>query len=333
MKQINFDYREVRQTDFPQLAELYSLCFGVQPPADYFHWKLLDNPAGKAVCYVAVDGAKIAAFYGMIPEQYLIDEQPVTFFQSMDTMTHPEYRRMGLFNRLAERTYQHQIAREGWVLVIGFPGETSYPGFIKKLNWQTVKLIDLIFLEKHYHKLRNLFQRKRDFVLEEIESFGEEFSNEFAEPAATPSPTIKQQINREFLNWRIASHPLIAYRIVKVSQANRLCGLVIWKEEEKRRCFIHYVQVSDKELLKKVMNEVCSYLFDRHGFTFIYTFEPTDEPLRQAYEENQFLKNSFNKALFSYKPPFIVFSNRASLEGIDPFNASNYNLQPIVRDY
>src|ERR1700744_6776893 len=89
-----------KQYDFENLddlTEIYQRCFGTKPSLHYFKWKYMENPAGKAVAFVALHNGTIAGFYGVIPEYYRINGQVQTIYQSMDTMTHPDYRRMGLF--------------------------------------------------------------------------------------------------------------------------------------------------------------------------------------------------------------------------------------------
>src|SRR5688572_26250181 len=89
-----------------ELAEIFELCFGQKFSSRYFNWKYLDNPAGKAIAFVAEHNNHIAAFYGVIPEYYLVNNKKEIVYQSMDTMTHPEYRKSGLFTKLANLTYE-----------------------------------------------------------------------------------------------------------------------------------------------------------------------------------------------------------------------------------
>lgn len=76
-----------------------------------------------------------AAYYGVFPCQFTYESKTYLAAQSGDTMTHPNHRKKGLFVTLAKKTYE--LCKElGIEFVFGFPGEASYYGFVKKLEWQ-----------------------------------------------------------------------------------------------------------------------------------------------------------------------------------------------------
>ncbi|OGS79814.1 MAG: hypothetical protein A3D31_07630 [Candidatus Fluviicola riflensis] len=76
-----------------------------------------------------------SAYYGVFPVKVIIENRSYLVAQSGDTMTHKLHQGKGLFVRLAKETYQ-LAAENGVQLVFGFPNSNSYPGFVKKLNWQ-----------------------------------------------------------------------------------------------------------------------------------------------------------------------------------------------------
>ena len=76
------------------------------------------------------------AYYGVIPCFFQLNGKKVIAAQSADTMTHPDHRKKGLFQKLALKTYA-LAAEQGIKFVFGFPNQDSYPGFIK-LNWQSL---------------------------------------------------------------------------------------------------------------------------------------------------------------------------------------------------
>jgi hypothetical protein len=75
-----------------------------------------------------------AAFYGIIPCHFKVDNSVLLAAQSADTMTRPSHRKKGLFMTLAKLTYALAKA-EKIQFVFGFPNEQSYPGFVK-LGWE-----------------------------------------------------------------------------------------------------------------------------------------------------------------------------------------------------
>lgn len=78
-----------------------------------------------------------AAFYGVFPVELLIQGETVLAAQSGNTMTHKNHQGKGLFVTLAKKTYE-LAASERIQCVFGFPNKNSYPGFVRKLNWEHV---------------------------------------------------------------------------------------------------------------------------------------------------------------------------------------------------
>ncbi|MFM7428668.1 MAG: GNAT family N-acetyltransferase, partial [Flammeovirgaceae bacterium] len=137
--ELEFQYKRVtRDIELESLAELAKLCFNMDVDRSYFEWKYFDNPCGEVVAYVALSHNKIVAFYGVIPEWYCENGKVVKIFQSMDTMTHPDFRRLGLFVKLANRCFDDLAKENPDYLVLGFPAPASYSGFVKKLGWTSV---------------------------------------------------------------------------------------------------------------------------------------------------------------------------------------------------
>lgn len=98
----------------------------------YFRWKFLENPSGTFFGFVAVEinSGEIGAYYGVIPERWYVDGVETVIYQSCDTMTHSQHRRLGLFQMLALHCYT-ELRKQGSLFIIGFSGKQSTPGFTK----------------------------------------------------------------------------------------------------------------------------------------------------------------------------------------------------------
>jgi len=129
--------RPLQEADLPRLRELFAATFGQNRAQAYDRWRFIDTPYGLAPTIVADDGEKLAGSYTIWPTLLNIGGEVVRGGQSMDTMTHPEYRGKGLFTKLAIACFD-QLAKDGYEALYGFPNANSYPGFIKRLNWDHV---------------------------------------------------------------------------------------------------------------------------------------------------------------------------------------------------
>jgi GNAT superfamily N-acetyltransferase len=121
--------------DEVKIVALFKTVFGKDMPLPYWHWRFgKGNPWGSSIV-VAMDGDTMAAHYA-------VSHQPVTMFgrtflgaQSMTTMTHPEYRKQGLFVRCATICYEMAKAA-GCKFVYCFPNKNSAPTFYGALKWE-----------------------------------------------------------------------------------------------------------------------------------------------------------------------------------------------------
>lgn len=150
MKQ-KWSIREYREGDEEGILELWK---AVNPLRQYnreqwmkwWHWMYKENPAasGKIWIWLADDDSRIVGQYAVMPVVMKIAGKTIIGAQSLDTMTHPEYTRRGIFETLTNKVYR-EAETEGIHIVYGFPNKLSYPGFTKKLKWFDVATMQIMF--------------------------------------------------------------------------------------------------------------------------------------------------------------------------------------------
>lgn len=135
------DYRieQISPSCFKDIILLYEVCFHTKINEEFLNQKLNTQAFGASFLgYIAYDkNGQPAAYYAVYPCYLTNGNEKFLAAQSGDTMTHPDHRGQGLFVLLAEKTYD--LCKASNVrCVFGFPNENSYPGFVRKLNWQHV---------------------------------------------------------------------------------------------------------------------------------------------------------------------------------------------------
>jgi hypothetical protein len=312
-----------------RFQEIFELCFGFKASEEYFKWKYLENPAGKLIAFETVNNTthEIGAFYGIIPEEYMINGERKIIFQSMDTMTHPDYRNRGLFIKLAGLTYDHAYKQFNGLQLIGIPGTNSFHGFVKKLGWKNPHNFSYIFQHRLILKSTLLFNKKT-ILLEEIKQFDGK-TDEFFNKKKNYKPIYKVY-NKEILNWKITNHPFHKFISYKIIKDNELIGIIILQKEQ-RNLKIIYVDFLDNEM-RKFLKDTISSLCNKIKFSYIYTWEPADAFMAKQFKKNLFFKNPFNRGLFSYKVPLILLSRNNELQKTQWEDANNIELQPIIQD-
>ncbi|MEW6122238.1 MAG: GNAT family N-acetyltransferase [Pseudomonadota bacterium] len=122
------------RADLPGIHALYEEIWGPGRSMDYLGWKLFDAPFDPLPPMLAMDGERCVGVYAVISTPLLLDGEKVMGCQSVDTMTHPDYRRQNMSVTLARACYA-EAERRGFRLVYGMPNENSYPMFMKHLDW------------------------------------------------------------------------------------------------------------------------------------------------------------------------------------------------------
>ena len=98
-----FTYKKYSPEYKQQVLDLESSLwhFDDEMKLKYFNWKYEDNPyTDSPEAYIALDGDKVVAFRGFLPQQFCYGDSNFILAACADTVTHPDYRRMGLFKNV-----------------------------------------------------------------------------------------------------------------------------------------------------------------------------------------------------------------------------------------
>jgi len=196
----HLDIRGYAPGDEAAILALFEASFGRPMRGDYWHWRYLDNPAGGPAIELAWDGATLAAHYAVSPVMLEADGQPLKAALSMTTMTHPDYRGMGLFPKLAEKLYA-RLAEEGYGLVFGFPNVQSHRIFARDLGWRDLAPVPMMRLNLVAARL------KEDAVAVEAGA------GDFAPFSGGAGITLQR--SAAFLRWRFGQEPERDYSFFK----------------------------------------------------------------------------------------------------------------------
>lgn len=144
----------------PGIEELFTECFGARLSTPVWEWAYLQNPNGDGIASLCYDGLRLVGHYAVVPVRLKNDTGVIKAYQSMTTMVSADYRKEGLFVRLAFDTYA-QAKEMGVDWVLGFPNAMSTAGFRNKLNWElpdpdyvaTLSKAQLLNVSAHFKRL------------------------------------------------------------------------------------------------------------------------------------------------------------------------------------
>lgn len=121
-------------------TRLFNACFKKQVVESDLVWRYDDNPHGCAVSLLARPAeAEGVSGYACSPRQALVRGDESTLApvgQTGDVMTHPDWRKRGIFSGLDKRAMQ-ETRDLGWPLVFGLPNRRSAHIFLK-LGWEQI---------------------------------------------------------------------------------------------------------------------------------------------------------------------------------------------------
>lgn len=315
----NYSLKKVVKEDFSLLIPLMQDCFGMDVNLKYFEWKFINNPAGFVHGYMAVHvNGDIAAFYGAIPEVYLIENEQRIVYQSCDTMTHSKHRRKGLFQRLALHCYQ-SLSNQGELFIIGFGGGPSTPGFIK-FGWKEVFKMKYYFYPKIFKYFANLNYKSAIEITDfrEIEHLTLNSNN---------CISIHSLKTAEVFDWR-TSNPMHNYKTFSILNSENVYSsyLTYYEEEDRIILFDQYIQ--NKKDGKQLFDLLKSLLKGKKKG--IIAFVQEKSIFVKTLKNYNFISNPFKGGPLSHKTPFIFFASEFELQKFN--NNSKWSINSFDHD-
>lgn len=296
----NSSYSTIKLTEenFDLLKPLMLDCFGMDVELKYFKWKFLDNPVGKVIGFLAIhkDTNEVAAYYGVIPELYLIENEETIIYQSCDTMTHSKHRRQGLFQLLSVKCFD-TLRESNQLFIIGFSGEMSTPGFIK-FGWKHV------FNMKYYFvpKTPKLFKIK---VSKNIQTITDYSLIEHLTLESNNQKNIHSHKTSEIYHWRL-SNPRKEYITIAYLENEEYKAYLTYYVEDKK-IYLFDFNLKNKKDGKELTREL-KRLMKREKVTGIVAYVQENSNLSKELKQFGFISNPFSKGPLSTKGPFIFYS-------------------------
>lgn len=323
--------RPVEANDAPALAELFEACFGTRVSTEYFAWKYYENPAGEVSGFVADAGERLAAFYGVIPEPWTVGGAEATIFQSMDTMTHPGFRRRGLFVRLAELAYEDTRRRTGRCDLVGLPGPKSLPGLTDRLGW--TKIHDFDVLTVPTLAVRAWPRRGDRAIAVECVDGPDERIHRILDAAPEPEAGAWPRLEGAFFDWRVFGHSPKRFRVALASSGGEPVALCVYTDHSSRATQISYVLGLESDKAHEWFPPLLRFAAKRG--VGLYTWRPQRQRLEALYRSMGFRANPLVSSVWKSLPrrsPFTVRSDTGVVNGMVWADPQLYDFQPLMQD-
>jgi GNAT superfamily N-acetyltransferase len=180
--------------------------------AELFSWKHFDNPFGRSIALVAESGDRIIGLRAFMRWQLMTPSGDVVHcVRAVDTATHPDFQRRGIFRRLTEEAIEEARAT-GVDLVFNTPNPRSGAGYLS-MGWSEVGKIGVLVRPGRRKVTEpDPLSRPEAFLEDPLPPTPLDIEDRPARGLRTPR-------RANYLKWRFASHPGARYFRVESPEA------------------------------------------------------------------------------------------------------------------
>jgi GNAT superfamily N-acetyltransferase len=202
--------RQLDERDVPEVLDLLRASLG-EPPLlrrtpELFGWKHFDNPFGPSIAVLAEADDRIVGLRAFMRWDLVSrDGTTVRCVRAVDTATHPDYQRRGIFRRLTEEALELAVAKDV-DLVFNTPNEKSGAGYLS-MGWKEVGPVGVMARPSP-----RLVTDRRPGPVTEPERFLAEPKPAIPLAVADRAPRgLRTPRSDAYLRWRFGSHPSARY--------------------------------------------------------------------------------------------------------------------------
>ena len=250
--------REYKNGDEEGIISLFNNVFKKNRNKEYWLWQFKDNPLKEPIIIIAEDNSKIVGQATLLPTEVLIKKEKVYAGQSLDVMVDTDYRRQGIYENMAFKSYDIGLEKD-IKFRFGFPSKSALEGLIKKLGGTLtteiplymkvyslenilnalikIRILSKIFAKPIFFIVNSILFKeesveiKKNYDIREVYAFDKDFDNLWKELKTDYS--IMTERTSRFLNWRIKDHPAKCYKVFAAYSHAQLTGYIIIKIEDR----------------------------------------------------------------------------------------------------
>jgi GNAT superfamily N-acetyltransferase len=331
---VNF-YIEPFNGTIEELKGLFQTEYSDETPIcneSFLQWQYFENPCGEAVIICARD-----KFSNALVAVYIVNPVEINFgiekrkgALSLNTFTRKDFRGKGLFPIMAKACYE-SAKQKGAQFIIGFPNQSSYSGFIKKLGFSDLGNVNYMFkpinvggiLTQKLFKITkqitkpSLFSSKFNKGVEireiNIADLADKESLTIFFDSIKREGTIHTNRSIEYLKWRYINNPLHLYKLIGAFDGSELKAFAVINIKQNRwmrdgfivdLCIPEENKKSNRATAKFFVGIIIKY-FRSNNVHFIKVYSNINSYEYKFLKASHFLsKSKFNKSInipFIYK--------------------------------
>lgn len=278
--------------DFEAFEELSVISFGegTNCKKEMYRWLFDMNPYNKTgnMMYLLKEGDKVIGCDGLIPNELLVNGKTLLTAHSVKSMTHPDYKKQGIFRMMTENSC-NRGKQDGVDVVIGLANDQSYPAY-QRFGWPTlfekevyVKPIHITNILKRRIKsgllssaansiyssfMRNRLMHKMDKeisfdvlnnVPENIQSCWDKYKDRYK---------VLLVRDYKYLNYRYNQRPDVDYVTIVARHNNEIIGFAILHNAKANGSRMtssveFFTDPTNERYIKALANGISQYCYDK----------------------------------------------------------------------
>lgn len=241
-----YEIRTYRPEDEKKVLQLWNLAFENEFPYDLWRWKYFENPYGYDVLICVNEEGKTVVLFGGFPYRSNYRGNPATLMLAADIMSHPEYRKTGLFIKTAFAYFDYFGKPGRHLMLYGFPGRYHFDIGEKYLGYKALSRP----VAYAAGKTAEISTRGRsDIELVRMDDIDGRFDDLWT--ACQNDYPLCVIRDRRFVQWRFMDHPRNAYEVWGGRRANDLGidAYAVMKIDNGRSVIVDIFGVLDPKIL------------------------------------------------------------------------------------
>ena len=209
-----YDIREATEDDIPGIVDLLQTALPdatTSKSEPYWRWKHVDNPFGPSIVLIAEDSETPVGLRAFMQWRWEYGETVYRALRAVDTATHPDYRRRGIFSTLTSRAVERSLEK-GFDFIFNTPNKKSRPGYLK-LGWKKWHRVPLgVRINRPLSILWNRFFGNSEQSRPSGGLSEEAISAWFDEYRPLETDHCSLPFEEEYFLWRYAQCPVVDYQ-------------------------------------------------------------------------------------------------------------------------
>lgn len=217
---MNLQIKNYNNGDMKKILSLFKDTFNRELSEEYWIWRYQENLIKEKYIKLMWDQGLLAGHYALFPVELKAGSDIKKTGYSMTTMVSSQYRKLGIFNDLANSLYDD--TNGSLEFIWGFPNNNSLHGFVKYLEWQLVT--DIPMLEVNIDSFKGV---ETNINVINIDIFSNDYDVFFELVSQNYNIIVKR--DSKYLNWRYINNPDNRYYVFEYRERDQLLGYCVYK--------------------------------------------------------------------------------------------------------